>query len=124
MTGLFLIGSTDLTPWEDTTRHVVNREDIFASWTDGNWIDHREIVRTRVTGTVVLRFSKEADFASFMSLMTSARDANGYYSVTVWCSNTNSVEMVNVFLDIAGETKWDVTCPRKFHEITVTITGR
>ena len=124
MTGLFLIGSTDLTPWENTTRHVVNREDIFASWTDGNWIDHREIVRTRVTGTVVLRFSKEADFASFMSLMTSARDANGYYSVTVWCSNTNSVEMVNVFLDIAGETKWDVTCPRKFHEITVTITGR
>lgn len=124
MTNLFTISSTDLTKWEDTTKHKVNRDDVYTTWTDGNWIDHREIVRTRVTGTVVLRFSKEADFASFMSLMTSARDANGYYSVTVWCSNTNSVEMVNVFLDIAGETKWDVTCPRKFHEITVTITGR
>ncbi len=124
MTGLFIIGSTDLTPWEDTTRHAVNRDDVFTEWVDGNWVNHREIVRTRIAGTVVLRFSKEADFASFMSLMTSARDANGYYSVTVWCSNTNSVEMVNAFLDIAGETKWDVTCPRKFHEITVTITGR
>ena len=124
MTGLFLIGSTDLTPWEDTTKHAVNREDIFVSWTDGNWVEHREIMRTRVAGTVVLGFKREADFTMFMGLLTSERNANGYYPITVWCSNTNTTETVDVFFDVNGDTTWDVTCPRKYHEITIAFSGR
>lgn len=124
MTNLFKISTTDLTPWEDTTRHQVNRTDVFEEWTDGNWITHRVISRTRISGTVVLSFAREADFTAFMTLMTTARTLNGYYPITVWCSNTNSTESINAFLDIAGDTKWDVTAPIKHHDITVTITQR
>lgn len=123
-TNLFTISTTDLTKWEKTEEHQVNREDLFEEWTDGNWLSHRVIVRTKVSGKVVLSFAKEADFASFMSLMTTARNADGYYPVTVWCSNTNTTESIDAFLDIAGDTAWDVTAPIKHHEISVTISQR
>jgi len=124
MTNLFLINSTDCTPWEDTTKHSVNREDVFEEWTDGNWITHRVIARTRISGTVVLNFAKESDFTNFMTLMTTARNANGYYPIQVWCSNTNTNETLNAFLDISGDTQWDVTAPIKHHSITVSIVQR
>ena len=124
MTNLFTISSTDLTKWEDTGKHKVNRDDVYTTWTDGNWVDHREIVRTKISGSVVLNFSRETDFSNFISLMSTARNANGYYPITVWCSNTNTSETVNAFLDISGDTVWDVTAPIKHHQITVTITGR
>lgn len=71
-----------------------------------------------------LSFARQADFASFMALMSSARDINGFYPVSVWCSNTNTLETINAFLDIAGDTKWDVTAPIKHNTISVTITQR
>jgi len=123
-TNLFTIGSTDLTKWEETTAHAVNRDDVFEEWTDGNYITHRVITRTRISGTVTLSFSRETDFTNFMSLMTTARNINGYYPITVWCNNTNTSESINAFLDISGDTKWDVTSPIKHNTITVAITGR
>lgn len=124
LSNLFVIGSTDLTSWEQTENHNVNRDDVYEEWVDGNWISHRVISRTRVSGTVILSFARATDFASFMTLMSTARDANGYYPVTVWCSNTNSTETINAFLDIDGATKWDITAPIKHNTITVTITQR
>lgn len=124
MTNLFKIGTTDLTPWEKTEAHAVNREDVFETWTDGNWIDHRVIVRTRITGTVVLSFWKAADYAAFMTLLTTQRDAEGFYPVTVWCANTNTTETLNAYLDIVGETRFDVTAPIKHNTVTIQITGR
>ena len=121
---LFSINSTDLTQWEQTDEHDVNRADVFEEWVDGNYITHRVVTRTRISGKVVLSFSKETEFSNFMSLMTTARNANGYYPITVWCNNTNTTETVNAFLDISGDTKWDVTAPIKHNTITVAITGR
>lgn len=123
-TNLFVISSTDLTSWEDKEKHQVNRADVWEEWVDGNWVTHRVIARTRVTGKVVLNFAKESDFVSFITLLSSARNADGYYPITVWCSNTNTTETVNAFLDIDGDTKWDVTAPLKHHSVTVTIEQR
>lgn len=123
-TNLFKIDSTDLTAWEDTNKHEVNKADIYEEWTDGNWITHRVIARTRVTGTVALSFSRESDFTAFMTLMSTAKNASGYYAVTVWCNNTNTTEAINAFLDFSGDTTWDVTAPIKHHDITVAITQR
>lgn len=123
-TSLFKISTTDLTKWEDTSKHSVNRADVFEEWVDGNWVTHRVIARTRVAGKVTLSFSREADYAAFVALLTSARNADGYYPVTVWCSNTNTTETINAFLDVSGDTKFDVTAPIKHNTVTVEITQR
>lgn len=124
MTGLFKIGATDLTKWEKTASHDVNREDVYDEWIDGNWKTHRVIARTRISGKVTLSFPRESDYTAFMTLLSTERNADGYYTVTAWCSNTNSAETFEAFLDVAGETKWDLTTPRKWAGVTVTITGR
>lgn len=123
-TNLFKISSTDLTKWEDTSKHEVNRADVWEEWIDGNWITHRVIARTRVTGKVVLNFSRATDYAAFVAILSSARDADGYYPVTVWCANTNTTETINAFLDVEGETAFDVTAPIKHNSVTVEITQR
>lgn len=124
MTNLFKISSTDLTQWEDTQAHDVNREDVFEEWVDGNWITHRVIARTRISGSVVLNFARETEYAAFMTLLSTARNANGYYPITVWCSNTNTSETLDAFLDVVGETAFDVTAPIKHHRVTISIMGR
>lgn len=124
MTDLFKIGTTDLTPWEDTEQHSVNREDVYEEWTDGDWLLHRVIAKTRISGSVVLRFTRESDYTAFVSLMASQRTADGYYNIVVWCSNTNTSESLMAFLDIVAETVFDVTAPIKGHIVTVAITGR
>lgn len=121
---LFKIGSTDLTAFEDREKHSVNKAEEYATWTDGNWITHQELVRTRVSGSVFLKFKKIADYTTFKSLLTSERNANGYYSVTVWVSNTQTSETINAFLTVTGETKWDVTCPREWRGMSISITER
>ena len=121
---LFTIGTTDLTQWERTEEHDVNREDVYEVWTDGNWVDHRVTARTRISGTVVLSFSRAADFSSFLSLLSTARDEEGYYPISVYCSNTGTVETINAYLDIAGETRWNLVAPTKHNTVTVQITGR
>lgn len=124
LTNLFKIGNTDLTKWEDTSSHDVNREDVFEEWVDGNWITHRVIARTRVTGRVTLNFARSTDYAAFISLLSSERNADGYYPVTVWCANTNSTETINAFLDVSGDTRFDVTVPIQHNSVTVAITQR
>lgn len=124
LTNLFKIGATDLTKFEDTEKHVVNREDIFEEWVDGNYIQHRILSRTQITGTVFLEFTKPNDYSSFLTLLSAARDAEGFYNVTVWCSNTGTAETIDAYLDITGETKWDVTTPMKYHGVTIQIVER
>lgn len=124
MQTLFKIGPADFTTWEQTDKHVLNRVDVYESWTDGNWTDHRVIARTRFAGSVVLSFSRTADYTAFLNALTTQRNANGYYSVSVYCSDTGALETFDAFLDVAGATQFDVTCPRIHQTITVTITGR
>ena len=124
LTNLFKISSTDLTKYEDTEKHSVNRTDVFETWTDGNWIEHRTIARTQISGTVYLKFPRVSDYNTFLSLLSSARNADGYYSISVYCSNTGTTETINAFLDVVSETKWDVTAPIKHHTVTLQITQR
>lgn len=121
---LFKIGLTDLSSYADPEKHAVNRADVYEEWTDGNWITHREMVRTRVAGTVVLKFKRSADYSTVLSLLSTARNANGYYSITVYCSNTDTLENIDAFLTYNGETKWDVTTPMVWQGLTITVTQR
>ena len=124
LSNLFKINTTDLTKYEDAEKHSVNRQDIFNTWTDGNWTEHRALARTQVTGSVTLKFVRADDYSAFLTFLASQRTADGYYPVTVYCSNTGTTETINAFLDIVGETKWDLTTPMKYHGVTLQISQR
>ncbi len=121
---IFKINTTDLSQWVDRENYNCNKTDVFQNWTDGNWVNHRDFVRTQIKATITLKFSRETDFNAFKALLTSERNANGYYPVTVWVNNTQAEESINAFLDTSATTKWDVTCPRTWRSVSVAVTER
>ena len=124
MTNLFKIDTTDLTPWEKTSEHEANKTEVWEEWTDGNLVTHRVVSRTRVTGKVILNFSRLTDYTAFLALLSTKRNVNGYYPVSIYCSNTDTLETVNAFLDVSGDTQFDVTAPLKHYSVTISVTER
>lgn len=120
----FKIGSTDLTAYADIQNYNINKADVFQNWTDGNWVDHRDMVRTRITGSVKLGFKTAASWSAFLTLLTSQRNAAGYYPVTVYVNNTGTTETIDAFLDMTNVTKWDLVNGRFWRVQTVNITQR
>ena len=117
----FKIGATDVTPWIDIQNYEMDREDVYSSWTDGNWVDHRVIARTRISGEFQAGFEKATDFAAFMSLLQTAKTADGYYAVTAYCGNTGTTEVFNAYLDTESEAKWDLVNSRQWQVVTVKV---
>ena len=120
----FKIGSTDLSQYADIQNYNINEVDVFQSWTDGNWIDHRDVVRTRITGTVLLGFKTAASWSAFQTLLASQRNAAGYYPVTLYVNNTGTTETIDAFLDMTNATKWDLVNDRFWRVQTVKVTER
>ncbi|MBR2697522.1 MAG: hypothetical protein IKE76_02945 [Clostridia bacterium] len=120
----FKIGATDVTPWIDIQNYEMNREDVYTSWTDGNWVEHRVIARTRIAGEFKAGFDKATDFAAFMTLLQTAKTAGGYYSVTAYCNNTGTTETFDAYLDTEDADKWDLVNGRQWQVVTVQVTGR
>lgn len=124
-TVFFKIGNTDLTSYVDVQSYAVNKEDVYDSWTDGNWIDHREIARQRRSGTFSLGFATAAAFTAWTTLLSSAKTAGGYYAVTAYINNTGSSDSFNAFLDVSNpEDKWDLAHSRHWLVASVTLTER
>lgn len=120
----FQIGTVNLTAWVNTRDYEMNSEDVYETWTDANWTDHRVIARQRITGKVKLGFSKPADFAAFIAAMSSQRQAGGYYSVTAYVNNTGATATFDAYIDTADADNWDLLNSRQWQVQTLTVTGR
>lgn len=125
MPNIFLkISDLDLTPFVDIQNHAVNRNDVYQSWTDGNWVERRERVRTRIEGETTVGFAAAADFEQFTRQLSAARQSGGYYAVTVYVNNTGEEALISAFLSAEGEGKWDLRNGRQWITQKITITER
>lgn len=120
----FQLGSTDLSPDADVQNWKVNQVDVWQEWTDGNWIQHRDVVRQRIQGTFQLGFQTSASWDAFTALLAAARNAAGYYTVKVYVNNTASSETIDAFLEISAANKWDLVNFRFWRVVSVTLTQR
>ena len=121
----FKIDSTDLTAYVDIQSYAVNREDVYEEWDDSNWVTHREIARTRYSGTFRLGFSSSAAFSTFTTLLSTAKKAGGYFSVTAYINNLGTTATFDAYLDMVNEEdRWDPINSRQWQVTTVQLTGR
>lgn len=120
----FQIGSTDLTSFADIQNYSINKEDVYQEWTDGNWINHREIARTRISGTVQLGFKTAQSWTAFQTLLAAQKNAAGYFPVTLFVNNTGTTETIDAFLDMTNISKWDLVNDRFWRVQTVKVSQR
>lgn len=120
----FQIGSSNLSPFADIQNYEMNSEDVFDTWTDANWLDHRVIVKQRISGKIKLGFAKASDFSDFLTLLAGARKADGSYTVTAYVNNTGAAATFDCFIDTQDADKWDLLNSRQWQVVTLTIRGR
>lgn len=121
---LFQIGNTDLTDYVDIQNYDVQKEPIYEEWTDGNYVNHRNIVRTRIKGTVKVGFRNSTDVASFLSVLSSNVQVGGYYPASVFTNDDNTLNTANIFISDVAEIKRDLVNGRVWHEYTLEIEER
>ena len=120
----FKIGQTDFSAAVDPQDFDVNCVDVFDSWTDANWIEHREFIRMRIQGRLVLGYASATDFSSAVSTIASALSANGYASCTILCNNDGTTHTGDCYLTISGSGQWDLTNTRQWQTLTVEVYER
>lgn len=116
------IGSTDLSGYVDRQKFDMNREDVYEEWTDGNWVNHRVIARTRIHGAVRLGFRDLTDYDAFLGLLSTARTQNGSYSVSVFVNNLNAEQPIEAHIDVTSTVRWNATLSRQWVEATLEVT--
>lgn len=118
------IGSTDLTQYVDIQNVEINSTEVVNKWTDGNYTDHEDVVGTRIAGTLKLGFADLTEFSNFKSLLSSNRNANGYYPIKIYVNNLNSTETINAFITLKGTAKWNIKNGRQWLVQTMEVRQR
>lgn len=103
---LLKINNVDFTDRVLQKSYDVQKQDEYESWTDGNWITHREITRTRVSGSMNLTFLSEAQYTAFNAAIAAVKTTGGYCPVQLWINNTKELETINAFLTISTKHRW------------------
>ena len=114
----------DMTASVDVQNYGLNREDVYQSWTDGNWTDHRDVVRTRIRGSVTLGFRSETASHNFLAALTSVQQADGTVKLCAYVNNVQTVCSFFAFVDTAGAGRWDLKNSRQWQTLTLTISER
>lgn len=111
-------GETDYdTSWVDFTNNIivgtydVNYDDVNEDWEDANYVTHRIVPRSKITGSLELQFSSQYEYNNFIRLwqLNSRVNGNGYTQLRLQVNNN-----LDDSIDLLNTTDLDVRrCTRK-----------
>lgn len=108
----------------DIQNYGLNQTNVYQTWTDGNWKDHRDVVRTRVSGSAKLGFASETEFNAFLTSIAGAELEDGTVKIKAYVNNVQAVCEFCAFIDIEGAGKWDLTNSRQWQVLTVKVSEK
>lgn len=120
----FKIGNTDFSEHIDRQNYAVDNEEVTVPWTDINGTEHRDFVRTRLTGRFTLGYSDAAAFAAAVAAISAAKAANGYASCQVYANNDGTTHTADCYLTLRGGAKYDFDNDRQWQTVDVELTER
>lgn len=81
---MFMIGETDYSHRVVAENYKISSKPEFELWTDANGKEHRSKYRTRVSGTLEMRFLTINEYQDFVTLLENTQDDDLTYPMTVW----------------------------------------
>lgn len=92
-----IVGTTDITDYIVDGTYEMDSEDQFESWKDGNYVEHRIIVSSKVKGSFNVVCSNETiDLDDFRALFDDVADT-GKVTMTVYVTNTGKMETISAY---------------------------
>ena len=94
------INGTDITQYILSESYNINQKNEYNEWTDANRVNHRDIIRTRISGEFELQF-KIGDETPYNNFVTLLKDntASGVLPIAVFVNNINESKTINVFYE-------------------------
>lgn len=120
----FKIEGTDITAAINVQEYNINQTAIYESWTDGNLREHRNTVREKIAGTFPVGFASYADLQTFVALLNSARQPDGYYNIESSVNNLPDTVEYQAFIETTATGRYDDLNGRVWLVMTVTVTER
>lgn len=94
-----VINGINMTPYVVDGSYKIGTDDEYESWKDGNKVEHRIIVSSKVTGSFDIVCSNKSNsitLADFLAALNAATD-NGVLTMGIYVPTTNSFEAINCY---------------------------
>ena len=96
---LFGIGQKDYSKMIIEGSYKVYKEDVTHGWEDGNCRKHRDIIRTRTSGSFTLMLNSWAEYGQLLSDLATVKTGTEY-ALTVFAVNTNEQVTGSFFMKL------------------------
>ena len=97
-----IINGVDYTPNIVEGSYKIDSEDAYESWNDGNMIEHRIVVSSKVTGSVQLLCSELGNWPRVSALLADINAATDNHVLTcgVYVPSRGAVEAINCYYEL------------------------
>jgi len=81
---MFMIDETDYSHRVVAENYKISKKPEYELWTDANGKEHRSKYRTRISGTLEMRFLSINEYQDFVTLLEETQGDDLTYPMTVW----------------------------------------
>lgn len=119
-----IIGNYNITAHIVADSYRMDAEDLYESWQDGNYVEHRIITASKVRGSFeVACCNKGYTFSDFMQVINDSDD-NGVLTCAVFVTNKNEMKAISAYYSIENK-KHELLADGSFIDVLeVTLTER
>lgn len=121
---LFEFNNTDYTRRIPVGTYTVNRQPVYSHWDDADGITHRDVTRTRISGSFTVWFDSIPEQTAFFAALNAAMAANGYLHCKLYLNNIDAVAETNVFVDYSVKNELPLLGRGKHGGTVLKITER
>lgn len=126
MSRLLVINGVDFTGMITVPNYKVNRVDVAETWLDGNKHEHKDFIRTQITGQFTIRPLTVSDFKLFCSTVNTNKILTGPNArsvlASIYVTNEDTVVSAYVRLDFEPENIMPLIDRSDYSGFEVTVT--
>lgn len=125
MNSLVIVNGTDITPWIVPGSYSMKVENLFESWLDGNYVEHRVYTRAHMVGSfkVWMAEVRGMDLDDFITIWDGATN-NHITTMVVYDSTTNSMKAINAYCSITPDEHQQLANDKYYDVLNIEVTER
>lgn len=118
---MFMIDTTDYSHRVVAENYKISSKPEYELWTDANGREHRSRYRSRVSGTLEMKFLSINEYQAFITLLESKQASDLTYSITVWDNRAEQEVAITAFIDFDVSRYRDPAWADMVERIEITI---
>lgn len=118
---MFMIDTTDYSQRVVAENYKISSKPEYELWTDANGREHRSRYRSRVSGTLEMKFLSINEYQAFITLLESKQASDLTYSITVWDNRAEQEVAITAFIDFDVSRYRDPAWADMVERIEITI---